>query len=416
LKPRSNKREGTSAGESRASRTGAVVAVALVLLGGVCYPLWRDAAVVVFGSLFVAAVGSQLLGRTAWCVALDRFFERRPVLLRMTLAASSVLAVVGGLELAAQVLTRSGLVRHRPAMETMLPAGAEDWRLAHITADRYREPDPELLWQPVARSPYNRQRFKGPLLDVPKPAGVFRILCYGDSNTDGPPTGGWPEHLQALLSARTERKYEVVNAGVAGYSSYQGLRRFRREVATYRPDLVLVSFGWNDAAPALGAPDRDFRPPPPALAAVQRVLLRYRWYLLARQALPESAATPIGPRVSVSDYTRNLAELVGVAAAHGGRAVLLTRPHRLSVAALEALGGSSDLVPVPSDGSWRAAVPAYNRALLDFAAISDVPVIDVQAELAEHPQLFGDETHLEDAGRKRMAEIVERSLEEGGLL
>lgn len=38
----------------------------------------------------------------------------------------------------------------------------------------------------------------------------------------------------------------MLYVGVVGYSSHQGLLRFREEAGTYEPDLVLVSFGWND--------------------------------------------------------------------------------------------------------------------------------------------------------------------------
>ena len=47
--------------------------------------------------------------------------------------------------------------------------------------------------------PFNAQRFKGPLAEVPKPADVYRVMCYGDSLTDGPPRGGWPSWLDRLL-------------------------------------------------------------------------------------------------------------------------------------------------------------------------------------------------------------------------
>ena len=38
--------------------------------------------------------------------------------------------------------------------------------------------------------------------------------------------------------------------------------RFLQEVDRYQPDLVLVSFGWNDAAEAIGQPDKSFQAPP----------------------------------------------------------------------------------------------------------------------------------------------------------
>ena len=90
-------------------------------------------------------------------------------------------------------------------------------------------------------------------------------MCYGDSLTDGPPRGGWPSWLNRLLQEQGRaggRRFEVMNAGVAGYSSHQGVLRFLQEVDRYQPDLVLVSFGWNDAAEAIGQPDKTFKIPP----------------------------------------------------------------------------------------------------------------------------------------------------------
>ena len=87
-----------------------------------------------------------------------------------------------------------------------------------------------LLWRPVASYPYNSHRFKGPEPALPKPAGTFRIMTYGDSNTDGPDEGGWPARLQAVLNqvgGPLGLRFEVLNAGVTGYSSYQGLRQLR---------------------------------------------------------------------------------------------------------------------------------------------------------------------------------------------
>lgn len=61
----------------------------------------------------------------------------------------------------------------------------------------------------------------------------------------------------------------MLNAGVAGYSSYQGLLRFKQEVARYEPDLIFVSFGFNDLPPAIGEPDNYFKPPPYLIVSLQ---------------------------------------------------------------------------------------------------------------------------------------------------
>ncbi len=293
-----------------------------------------------------------------------------------------------------------GVVEKYSAMRTMLPPGTDDWRMAHLTADRYREPDPELLWRPVAREPYNRQRFKGPELTTGDARG-FRIFAYGDSNTDGPPRGGWPARLGELLDGRGL----VINAGVTGYSSYQGLARLRRDAPRYRPDLVLVSFGWNDLAPALGAPDRDFRTPPPAWLALQRWLLRYRAFLVARRYWPrDEPPPPSGPRVPLDDYLANLAGFLDTAAEHGGRAVLLTRPH---LEPPERLAERDD---------WRRQVPAYNDAVRRLAAERGAPLVDVQREFADRPGEFVDECHFTPDGHLAMARLVAAELDRRELL
>ncbi len=56
--------------------------------------------------------------------------------------------------------------------------------------------------------------------------------------------------------------YGLINAGVLGYSSRQGLYLFKGKFLDYRPDLVIWGFGFNDAgrSPVLGARDVDLIP------------------------------------------------------------------------------------------------------------------------------------------------------------
>jgi len=95
---------------------------------------------------------------------------------------------------------------------------------------------------------FNSQGFRGKELGG-KQHGEFRIFTIGDSNTLG--WGGsedapnWPVHLEDLLQESNNR-FTVINAGVWGYTSFQGMRRFK-EVLGYDPDMVIISFGSNDA-------------------------------------------------------------------------------------------------------------------------------------------------------------------------
>ena len=270
----------------------------------------------------------RLLRRARW----------RPALVLTTVLVAGFVPL-GLIEMTCRLLTDLHVLRYHQGIQTVWRSGHDDWRLATITGDPVREPDPILLWRPAAHKPFNSQRFKGPLAADPKPRDVVRVMCYGDSLTDGPPTGGWPSWFQTLLDEQPPivgRRFEVINAGVAGYSSHQGLRRFLQEVDQYHPDLLLVSFGWNDAAEAIGQPDKTFQIPPWPLVWCQRALIRYRTYLVLmyysrgwRAQPPVVDGDPHHPRVSVEDYLANLERFRAEARDRGIPIAVLTRPHKL---------------------------------------------------------------------------------------
>lgn len=330
-----------------------LVTLSVVGLGGLLYPVAAPPAVAGLVGLLVLL--NVLVRRRPAAVAR---LAAAPWTRSLLLATLPAIILFGWIEALAQVLTRNDLLPYRVPMRTMLPGGMEDWRLAHITADRFREPDPVLLWRPAPRAPYNAHRLKGPEPADPKPPDVFRVLACGDSNTDGPDAGGWTERLQDALAARRgagDPRPEVLNAGVVGYSSHQGLKRFEAQAARYEPDVVLVSFGWNDAAPSAGPPDRLYQPPP--LAGLLRLANRYRAFLVASYAVgpqepPPAAAETVRPRVSLDEYADNLERFIALARLTGARPQ--TRPVRRRVAlhagrarSVRELSGAGALPPGP---------------------------------------------------------------------
>src|SRR4051794_31447460 len=73
------------------------------------------------------------------------------------------------------------------------------------------------------------------------------IVCFGDSLTAGAgldPSQSYPEVLQKELDARGY-KYRVVNAGVSGDTTQDGLARLALVLAE-KPAVVVLEFGAND--------------------------------------------------------------------------------------------------------------------------------------------------------------------------
>jgi len=73
------------------------------------------------------------------------------------------------------------------------------------------------------------------------------IICFGDSLTAGFGTDlgqSYPDHLQRLLDAQGFH-YHVVNAGISGNTTKDGLERLPLVLARH-PQIVVVEFGGND--------------------------------------------------------------------------------------------------------------------------------------------------------------------------
>ena len=109
-----------------------------------------------------------------------------------------------------------------------------------------------------------------------KKNNVFRIIAIGDSCT----AGHWLA-LKDTYSKQLERKlnnakkhdyYQVINAGVPGYTSLQGKRYFKK-LLKYSPDMIIVFLGCNDQRKARYA-DKD-------LTYTRLLFLQFRRHILS---------------------------------------------------------------------------------------------------------------------------------------
>ena len=103
-----------------------------------------------------------------------------------------------------------------------------------------------LNWEPIpGEGPFNEDGFAGPRLRIERTPGTPRMATLGDSCTQfGDPP--YPTRLCERLAERLGKPVEVLNAGVVGYSTEQGISRLRHKVLPHRPDAVTIYFGWND--------------------------------------------------------------------------------------------------------------------------------------------------------------------------
>src|SRR5581483_2366056 len=92
---------------------------------------------------------------------------------------------------------------------------------------------------------------RGPDVPAAPAPDTVRIACIGDSWTFGMNVNQdqtYPARLAAAMrSADPQTQYEVLNFGVLGYSSFQGLQLLKERVLALAPDVLAIGFGMNDS-------------------------------------------------------------------------------------------------------------------------------------------------------------------------
>jgi lysophospholipase L1-like esterase len=233
--------------------------------------------------------------------------------------------------------------------------------------------------------------------EIPPAKRGLRILALGDSTTFGlgvEDDQTWPAILQQRLRAELPGGVEVINAGVPGYTAYQGLRYFEMHAASLRPDLVLATFGFNDAD-SWGTRS-DFQTAwMLRIRRWEKPFLASRLYgglkQLARREVPAASPAARRPRLSPREFQFALSRLRDECSARRIPLVLVIWPY-----ANQMRSGGDRLV-------------IYQPLVEAFGARQGVPVVNLVKSFTEHPEpLFFDHVHANPAGCRAAAEALAR--------
>ncbi|MEJ2490153.1 MAG: GDSL-type esterase/lipase family protein [Desulfuromonadales bacterium] len=177
----------------------------------------------------------------------------KKILLNTTLVVISLLVALGACEL---ILVATGWSPQKTTSEylqfgysTGVPIWDEDGLLEEARPVKVKlfQYDPELFWTTIPGTDFtNRQGFRGAQdVTVANPEDAIRFLILGDSCSFLGRTL-YADVLQQQLSRQhPDRRFEIINAAVPGYTTFQGKKVLPR-LMPYQPDYACIYFGWND--------------------------------------------------------------------------------------------------------------------------------------------------------------------------
>ena len=283
------------------------------------------------------------------------------------------------------------------------------------------EGDPLLLWRLKPNLNHaiwdftivstNAQGFRADYPIVEKPAGTFRIVCLGDSVTFGyrvpsvwpdKPNDYNPEWLpfsmlleKELRKANPNRHIEVFPMAVPGYTTHQGLAWLRRDIDYLKPDVVIASFGWNDASLS-DVPDRnaiDTRWSPVTIRWLidhsQAFAHATRW-LRSRGGPGAAVRTPV-PRVSESEYISNFNAIVNLARDRHTGIIVFGAPYR-------------DSVTNPPEAQLMTRYRAALKSAMQQAQVPYLEILELtEAAGSVNEGFFGELIHPNHMGHRLLA-------------
>ncbi|HEY8186291.1 MAG TPA: SGNH/GDSL hydrolase family protein [Pyrinomonadaceae bacterium] len=257
-----------------------------------------------------------------------------------------------------------------------------------------------------------------------KQPGAIRIVCLGDSVTFGyrvPPV--WPETPsdynpewlpfpmlleKELRTANPNHNIEVITMAVPGYTSHQGLAWLRRDIDRLKPDLLTVSFGWNDASFS-DVPDHEAIRTNWSAVGVrwlidnsQAFAHATRWLRAKEtaklqlqdqgrlQSQPRIHKWPVA-RVSLQEYLDNIVAIEQLGRERGARVIVIAAPYR---------DRSSDAPEAELMLQYRLALGATMRQRgIDFLEIREL----TEDAYPANEGWFGERIHPSFMGHRLIA-------------
>lgn len=369
---------------------------------------------------------------------MDSSIAKRQIPLKRRLAYAAIIYLSFLLLLAVIEIATRLTLPHVSSLELFVVTSQQKAQVADAKQQGIFEGDPLLLWRLKPNLDHavwdytvlstNRQHLRTEEPDQPlsaKVPGTIRIVCLGDSVTFGfrvPPV--WPDKPteydpswlpypmlleKELRAANPGGNIEVITMAVPGYSSHQGLAWLRREIDSLQPDLLTISFGWNDASFS-DVPDREAIRTDNSAVAVRwlidhsQVFAHATRWLRSREAVNPGPAMRPGPRVSQQEYVANMLAMVKLAQDRNIETIVMAAPYR-------------DVVSTAPEGVLIQTYRDSLRTAMEQPRVRFLEILELtEKAYPSNEGWFGERIHPNHMGHRLIAsEMLKLMNSTGGL-
>lgn len=300
---------------------------------------------------------------------------------------------------------------------------------------------------------HDRHGFRGDEITAEKPQDSFRIVAVGGSTTYSTGVGdyreSYPDLLKDYLHNAGFDSVEVINAGVAGYSSYENLINISFRVLPLEPDLIILYQGFNDISnrfvyprsryasdnSGVDAPNFSARVMPPiweystylrllgiragyinthgdldmtdAHRRAQSSYANELWRQVNRGTYPGGVFEEVSAEQMLADnppihFQRNLVTALGIAESHNVDVLLLTMVLSKDYHART----GSEKSKFYSSEAYQSAMARHNDITRRIAESTETPLFDLALEFPDDPSLLTDGLHMNAEGNRVRARLI----------
>lgn len=287
----------------------------------------------------------------------------------------------------------------------------------------------EHLFDPFMQVPPSNYQFESP-----KDTNTIRVLCLGGSTTrfvHADSMDRYPSILQQYFNDLfTEKKYEVLNAGMDWYTSKHSLINYAAYCRNFDADIVVVMHAINDLYRSFSPPDfsvgnyekdySHFYGPsiygarPQSFSQMLYKNFRKIWFSKQVQARDFSMTEFI----SKNDFENYLSQLAELISQDGARPIFVSQGHlyqsEMKPEAKKVIWMSRTFCEknntFPTNKSLANAMDRYNQITKKIAKKYEIQFVDADQKLPKDLDHFIDDVHYTTKGSTVLAKLIGTSI------